>query len=51
MTLDQLVRASELIADIWRRTLPDGREATVELNLFNARIVVGDGWFSVDDGW
>jgi hypothetical protein len=52
MTLDQLRRACELIASMWRRTLPDGREATVLLQMFNTQIVVGPaGGVTIDDGW
>ena len=50
MTFEQFSRASELIARMWVRTLPDGREATVVLQMYNTRIVVGTaGW--IEDGW
>ena len=55
MTGEDLVilqKLSEALADMHARILPDGREATVLVQMFNVQLVVGPpGKEFVDDGW
>jgi hypothetical protein len=45
-------RVSLYLAQRVCRTLPDGREATVELRMYNSRLVVGaPGSPLIDDSW
>lgn len=50
--LEERLKVSRLLEHVTRRALPDGREASVRLNPFNARLVVHtpDDMYT-EDGW
>ncbi len=51
MTLSLMLQAAEALEASTLRTLPDGRKASVALQMYGAKIVVGDGRVWVDDSW
>ena len=55
MTLDELLvmrEVSHILAERCKRILPDGREGTVIVRMYNVQLVVGEpGALSYENGW